>query len=100
MRIRATYRSAVDKKRREMSVVEQSVREMELQEATLRARILECRRGCRQTPEEPSIEDAAGKSTSAGQLQGKPPKADPPSAAHAAHTKTTAVIAGQSRGLL
>ncbi|KFG27704.1 hypothetical protein TGP89_287450, partial [Toxoplasma gondii p89] len=42
---------------------------MELQEATLRARLLECRRGCSQGPEEPSTEDAAGTSTSAGHLQ-------------------------------
>ncbi|KEP60449.1 UNVERIFIED_CONTAM: hypothetical protein HHA_287440 [Hammondia hammondi] len=68
--IRARYLSGVDKKRGEMSVVEQSIREMKSQEATLRARILECRRGCRQTPEEPSIEDAAVTSTSAGQHQG------------------------------
>ncbi|KEP60477.1 UNVERIFIED_CONTAM: hypothetical protein HHA_455800 [Hammondia hammondi] len=59
-----------------MSVVEQSVREMELQEATLRARLLECRRGCRQKPEEPSTEDPAGTSTSAGQLQGSAEAAD------------------------
>ncbi|KFG63049.1 hypothetical protein TGRUB_430280, partial [Toxoplasma gondii RUB] len=69
-RIRAKYRSSVDKKKREMSVVEQSIREMELQEATLRARLLECRRGCSQGPEEPSTEDAAGTSTSASHLQG------------------------------
>ncbi|ESS28204.1 hypothetical protein TGVEG_442230, partial [Toxoplasma gondii VEG] len=53
-----------------MSVVEQSIREMELQEATLRARLHECRRGCSQGPEEPSTEDVAGTSTSAGHLQG------------------------------
>ncbi|KEP60448.1 UNVERIFIED_CONTAM: hypothetical protein HHA_456130, partial [Hammondia hammondi] len=69
-RISARYLSVVDKKRRELSVMEQSIREMKSQEATLRARILECRRGCRQTPEEPSIEDAAGTSTPAGQHQG------------------------------
>ncbi|EPT31167.1 hypothetical protein TGME49_287450 [Toxoplasma gondii ME49] len=69
-----------------MSVVEQSIREMELQEATLRARLLECRRGCSQGPEESSTEDAAGTSTSAGHLQGEPTKADPFSAAPPAHT--------------
>ncbi|KEP60447.1 UNVERIFIED_CONTAM: hypothetical protein HHA_456260, partial [Hammondia hammondi] len=84
MRIRATYRSAVDKKRREMSVVEQSIREIELQEATLRARLLECRRGCRQTPAAHITEGAPGPSASPNQFEGKSPYIGPHSAAMAA----------------
>ncbi|KFG31662.1 hypothetical protein TGFOU_220650A, partial [Toxoplasma gondii FOU] len=66
----AMYWNTIDKKKREILVVEQSIREAKFQEATLRARLLECRRGCSQAPEESSTEDAAGTSTSAGQIQG------------------------------
>ncbi|EPT31163.1 hypothetical protein TGME49_220650 [Toxoplasma gondii ME49] len=66
----AMYWNTIDKKKREILVVEQSIREAKFQEATLRARLLECRRGCSQAPEESSTEDSAGTSTSAGQIQG------------------------------
>ncbi|KFG63044.1 hypothetical protein TGRUB_220650 [Toxoplasma gondii RUB] len=66
----AMYWNTIDKKKREILVVEQSIREAKFQEATLRARLLECRRGCSQAPEESSTKDAAGTSTSAGQIQG------------------------------
>ncbi|KFH00590.1 hypothetical protein TGMAS_417230 [Toxoplasma gondii MAS] len=65
----AMYWNTIDKKKREILVVEQSIREAKFQEATLRARLLECRRGCSQAPEESSTKDAAGTSTSAGQIQ-------------------------------
>ncbi|EPT31282.1 hypothetical protein TGME49_296121 [Toxoplasma gondii ME49] len=74
--LKAKYRSEVDKKKREISVVEQTIREIEIEEAALLARLLECRRGCNQTPAEHGTEGPRGPSTSTRQFQRSAEAAD------------------------
>ncbi|KFG28346.1 hypothetical protein TGP89_421490, partial [Toxoplasma gondii p89] len=52
-----------------MSVVEKSIREMQIEEAALRSRLLECRRGCSQRPAEHGTEGPPGPSTSTRHFQ-------------------------------
>nr|CEL72700.1 TPA: hypothetical protein BN1205_086860 [Toxoplasma gondii VEG] len=65
-----SYWSQVDAKRQDMLVSEQSILDMEIEEAQLRAMLLECRSKASEAPTEPSTEGHAGASTSTSQSQG------------------------------
>ncbi|KYK62302.1 hypothetical protein TGPRC2_427500, partial [Toxoplasma gondii TgCatPRC2] len=66
-----SYWSQVDAKRQDMLVSEQSILDMEIEEAQLRAMLLECRSKASEAPTEPSTEGHAGASTSTSQSQGE-----------------------------
>ncbi|KEP60426.1 UNVERIFIED_CONTAM: hypothetical protein HHA_456540 [Hammondia hammondi] len=69
-RYKKSYWSRVDEKRQDMLVSEQSIREMEIEEAQLRQMLLECRSKGGETPTEPSTGGHSGVSTSTTQSQG------------------------------
>ncbi|PIL96023.1 hypothetical protein TGCOUG_396090, partial [Toxoplasma gondii COUG] len=69
-RYRATYRSTVDKKRQEMSALEQSIHQAQVEEAQLRALLLGRRSKGGEAPAEPGTEGQPPPSTSTAQSEG------------------------------
>ncbi|KAF4643648.1 hypothetical protein TGRH88_024020 [Toxoplasma gondii] len=69
-RYRAAYRSTVDKKRQEMSALEQSIHQAQVEEAQLRALLLGRRSKGGEAPAEPGTEGHPPPSTSTAQSEG------------------------------
>ncbi|RQX66568.1 hypothetical protein TGCAST_390160, partial [Toxoplasma gondii CAST] len=70
-RYRAAYRSTVDKKRQEMSALEQSIHQAQVEEAQLRALLFGRRSKGGEAPAEPGTEGHPPPSTSTAQSEGE-----------------------------